>query len=155
MIKNAIRAVLFGLAIATMSAPALAWDNSVPDVIKSPKNSIRDIVVAIDNSLAGGARVMYVVPTSYDLYMTKICSTLLSSSSNKVVRVFNTPPGESAALLFTNSNGTHCMDFEANPVLMPPGTQFSIDTDLLSGAVIYNNTAMWGILIPKDPSNWQ
>lgn len=153
MRKIVSSAIALIATLVAISTPAAAWDNTTPDVIKSPKNSIRDIILAIDNSLSGGSRLLYAVPASYDLYMTKICSTIVSSSS-KVVRVFNTPPSESAALIFTNSNGTHCLNFEANPILMPPGTHFSIDTDILSGALLYNNTSMWGILVPTNASNW-
>lgn len=130
----------------------MTWVNGLGP-IESPRNSIRDIILATDVSLAGGTRQLYQVPSIYDLYMTKITTTVISSVP-KVVRLFNTPPGEHSALFHSGPNGIGALDFHANPVLLPPGTVFSLDTDILSGALQYHHTSVWGILLPTDPNNW-
>ncbi|MGE3387946.1 MAG: hypothetical protein AB7K41_14545 [Bdellovibrionales bacterium] len=138
--------------ISILPSMAFAWDN-VPGTIISPRNSIRDIVIAIDTSSASGTRQLYQVPAIYDLYITKICSTMISGSQ-KIVRIFNTPPGESSALIYTAGNGSFCQNWEANPILMAYSSVFAIDTDIMSGSINYHWTALYGVLVPKNSSNW-
>lgn len=132
----------------------MAYPNN-PGSILSPLNTIRDIILAIDTSTVGGARQLYQVPSTYDLWLTKITSVFVCSTSPKIVRIYNKPPGENAALFHSSTNGpAQSLDFHANPVLLPPGTVFSLDTDLLTGQLTYHHTAVWGVLTLANPAYW-
>jgi hypothetical protein len=130
----------------------MGWNNTIGPIL-SPRNSIRDVILAIDTSTANGTRTLFTVPDAYDLYLTKLVATVVAPMP-KIIRILNTPPGEHPALFHSAPNGFSGLDFHANPLLLAPKTVFALDTDILSGEMTYQQTTLWGVLIPTDPNNW-
>ena len=118
-----------------------------------PRCISRDALVQYYDSTAdtGGQRVsFYTVPSTHDLYLQVVTSTIITSNRSSYLELSFAPPNESQAIMLAGPYGFAKLDYMSAPIVMPAGTSFKVKVVNVGSSISYLMLTLAGILTPAD-----